>query len=138
MTNLLNIYPRATEKAYGQAKNNVYVFDVPTNANKQQIVAAVEDQFSVKTVSIKTLAQNGKAVRASKGKRSQPGIAYRKDTKKAYVTLINGDSIKVFDESTEKDSETKSTKKETRSSKLSDGKSTDKPKSLLKKVLGDK
>lgn len=98
MSNLINIYPRATEKAYGQAKNNVYIFDAPVNANKQQIIAAVESQFNVKAVSIKTLIQSGKAVRASKGKRSQPGIALRKDLKKAYVTLAKGDSIKVFDE----------------------------------------
>jgi large subunit ribosomal protein L23 len=112
MTTLLNIYPRATEKAYGQAKNNIYVFDVPVSANKQQIVAAIESQFDVKTVSIKTLVQTGKAIRASKGKRNQPGIAYRKDTKKAYVTLAEGHSIKVFDEATDNESDKKTVKKE--------------------------
>lgn len=112
MTTLINIFPRATEKAYGQAKNNVYIFDAPVSANKQQILAAVESQFEVKVVSIKTLIQNGKAVRASKGKRSQPGIAFRKDLKKAYITLAEGDSIKVFDESTDKESDAKSKKKE--------------------------
>lgn len=94
----INIYPRATEKAYGQSKNNVYVFDAPVSANKQQIIEAVEEQFSVKTVSIKTLVQTGKAVRANRGKRAMPGTAHRKDMKKAYVTLAEGDSIKVFDE----------------------------------------
>ncbi|MEI6850456.1 MAG: 50S ribosomal protein L23 [Candidatus Saccharibacteria bacterium] len=112
MTAPINIYPRATEKAYGQAKNNVYVFDAPVSANKKQIIAAVEAQFDVKTVSIKTLIQTGKAVRASKGKRSQPGIAHRKDLKKAYVTLVKGDTIKVFDESTEEEPKAKAVKKE--------------------------
>ena len=112
MTTLTNIFPRATEKAYGQAKNNVYVFDAPTSANKQQILAAIESQFEVKVVSIKTLIQTGKAIRASKGKRSQPGTAYRKDLKKAYVTLVEGDSIKVFDEATDEKNDKKSTKKE--------------------------
>jgi len=112
MTTHINIYPRATEKAYGQAKNNVYVFDAPVTANKQQILAAVEEQYNVKTVSIKTLIQDGKAVRASKGKRSQPGIAFRKDLKKAYVTLANGDSIKVFDETTTEPETKVTTKKE--------------------------
>lgn len=112
MITIINIYPRATEKAYGQAKNNVYVFDAPVSANKQQIIAAVEAQFGVKTTSIKTLIQTGKAIRASKGKRSQPGIALRKDLKKAYVTLVEGDSIKVFDEATDKDADAKTTKKE--------------------------
>lgn len=103
----MNIYPRATEKAYAQSKNNVYVFDVPADANKQQILAAVEDQFKVKTVKIKTLIQTGKAVRASKGKRAQPGVTHRKDAKKAYVTLVKGDSIKVFDEAVTEEPKTK-------------------------------
>lgn len=112
MTTFINIFPRATEKAYGQAKNNIYVFDAPVSANKQQIIAAVEAQFDVKTIGIKTLIQTGKVIRSSKGKRSQPGIAFRKNSKKAYVTLAEGDSIKVFDEATDKESDTKATKKE--------------------------
>lgn len=97
MTNIVLI-PRATEKAYAQSQKNVYVFDAPTSANKQQISAAVEAQFEVKVVGIKTLVQNGKAVRYSSNKRSQPKTTNRKDSKKAYVTLAEGDSIKVFDE----------------------------------------
>lgn len=95
----ISIIPRATEKAYGQAiKNNVYVFNVPLTANKQQITEAVEKQFEVKVTRIKTLVQNGKAIRFSRGKRAQPGKTTRTDSKKAYVTLAAGDSIKVFDE----------------------------------------
>lgn len=98
MTNIV-IIPRTTEKAYGLVTTgNTYVFNVPATANKQQIVAAVEAQFEVKVTNIKTLIQNGKAVRFSRGKRSQPGNTTRKDSKKAYVTLAKGDSIKVFDE----------------------------------------
>jgi large subunit ribosomal protein L23 len=110
MNTLIPVYPRATEKAYGMAKNNVYVFDVPVTANKRQIIDAIQAQFEVTIVSIKTLVQSGKAIRANRGKRSVPGIAMRKDSKKAYVTLAEGDSIKVFDEATEAD--TKSEKKE--------------------------
>ncbi len=112
MTKPINIFPRTTEKAYGLAKNNVYVFDVPVDANKRQIITAVESQFGVKTTGIKTLVQDGKAIRFSKGKKSQPGKTFRKDSKKAYVTLIEGDSIKVFDEATDKDVDSKTTKKE--------------------------
>ncbi len=110
MNSLIPVYPRATEKAYGQAKNNVYVFDVPVTANKQQIIDAISAQFQVSIVGIKTLVQSGKAIRANRGKRSQPGISMRKDSKKAYVTLAEGHSIKVFDEAT--DSDDKSAKKE--------------------------
>lgn len=96
---LISVIPRATEKAYAQSlSNNVYVFNVPLTANKQEIAAAVESQFEVKVERIKTLVQNGKAIRFSRGKRAQPGKTTRKDSKKAYVTLAAGDSIKVFDE----------------------------------------
>ena len=92
------VKPRTTEKAYGQSLKNTYVFDAPLSANKQDIASAIEKQFSVTVVSIKTLVQNGKAIRFSRGKRAQPGKTVRKDAKKAYVTLAKGDSIKIFDE----------------------------------------
>ncbi len=97
--NIISVTPRATEKAYGlSTRQNTYVFDVPLAANKRQIIDAVESQFEVKVTSIKTLVQSGKAVRYSRGKHRYPGTTNRKDTKKAYVTLSEGDSIKVFDE----------------------------------------
>ncbi len=111
MTTHISVYPRATEKAYGLAKSNVYVFDVPVSANKRQIVEAIESQFKVKTISITTLVQSGKAIRFNKGKRSHPGITNRKDLKKAYVKLAEGDKINVFDEPAEA-SATKTSKKE--------------------------
>ena len=94
----ISVIPRATEKAYAQSQNNVYVFNVPLTANKQQVVAAVETQFNVKVTAIKTLVQSGKAVRFSRGKNRYPGTTTRKDAKKAYVTLAQGDSIQVFDQ----------------------------------------
>lgn len=94
----ISVIPRATEKAYAQSQDNVYVFNVPLTANKQQIIASVESQFEVKVIRIKTLVQNGKAVRFSRGKNRYPGTTVRKDSKKAYVTLAKGDSIKVFAE----------------------------------------
>jgi large subunit ribosomal protein L23 len=97
----ISVIPRATEKTYAQSQNNVYVFNVPLDANKQQIVSAVETQFEVKVTGIKTLVQKGKAVRFSKGKNRHPGTTTRKDSKKAYVTLADGDSIKVFDQPAE-------------------------------------
>lgn len=96
--NLIIVTPRATEKAYRLINGqNTYVFNVPLEANKNEIVAAVESQFDgTKVASIKTVVQNGKAVRYSRGKRRYPGATNRKDTKKAYVTLSEG-AIKVFD-----------------------------------------
>ena len=102
MATHISVFPRKTEKAYGQSKNNIYVFDVPVSANQQEIVAAIESQYNVKTIGIKTLVQTGKAIRYSRGKRAHPGSTNHKDSKKAYVTLAEGNSIKVFDEEEKK------------------------------------
>lgn len=98
MTTIL-VTHRATEKAYRLVTSqNTYVFDVPTSANKQQIVAAVEAQYeNVKVASIKTVVQSGKSVRFSRGKNRYPGTTTRQNTKKAYVTLSEG-KIKVFEQ----------------------------------------
>lgn len=104
------VTPRATEKAYRLVTTqNTYVFDVPLNANKNEIKAAVEAQFEgTKVASIKTVVQNGKAIRFSRGKNRYPGTTTRTDSKKAYVTLSEG-KIKVFEQ--EEVKETKADKK---------------------------
>lgn len=94
----LFVYPRATEKAYAQSQNNVYVFNVPLKSNKQDIAASVEAQYGVTVVNVKTAVQSGKSVRFNRGKNRYPGTTTRKDSKKAYVTLAEGDSIQVFAE----------------------------------------
>ena len=99
----ISVIPRATEKAYAQSQRNVYVFNVPLTANKQEIAAAVEAQFEVKVTGIKTLVQSGKAVRFSRGKHRNPGTTNRKDSKKAYVTLAEGSSIQVFEQPAEEE-----------------------------------
>lgn len=53
---MIIVLPRATEKAYRLIQEkNTYIFDVPLNANKQQIAEAVADQFDVKVSAVKTL-----------------------------------------------------------------------------------
>ena len=93
----ITVITRATEKAYKLYGENIYDFNVPLDANKKEIKAAVEAQFEVKVTNIKTLVQSGKAVRFSRGKNRYPGTTTRKDSKKAYVTLAEGNSIQVFD-----------------------------------------
>lgn len=97
MANVL-VTPRATEKAYAQSQDGVYVFNVPLTATKRDIVESVETQYGVKVTRVKTAVQNGKAVKFSRGKRRYPGTTTRVDSKKAYVTLAEGDSIQVFAE----------------------------------------
>lgn len=97
------VTPVTTEKAYGLSQKNVYVFNVPVNANKQAILATIEAEYGVKVVAIKTLVQSGKAVRFSRGKNRYPGTTNRSDSKKAYVTLAAGSSLSIFDQPVEEE-----------------------------------
>lgn len=92
------VHPRATEKAYAQSQKNVYVFNVPLDSTKRDIAETVGAQYDVKVINVTTAVQNGKAVRFSRGKNRYPGTTTRKNTKKAYVTLAEGNSIQVFAE----------------------------------------
>lgn len=95
---MILVTPITTEKAYGlSAGMNTYVFSVPVSANKQQIAEAVASQYEVQVQGVKTLVQNGKSIRFSRGKNRYPGTTTRRDTKKAYVTLAENNSIPVFD-----------------------------------------
>ena len=90
--------PRATEKTYLEQTKRTYVFPVKRTASKQEIAALVEKEFSVKVTDVRTLIRNGKKTKYSKGKHAYPGITHRQDKKYAYVTLAEGNSIKVFEE----------------------------------------
>ena len=81
--------PIITEKATLMAENNQVCFFVSIDASKPEIKAAVEDLFKVKVTGVNTLVQKGKIKRF----RGRPGK--RVDTKKAIVTLAEGDSIDV-------------------------------------------
>lgn len=94
----MEIYPRATEKTYLEQTKRTYVFLVPSGASKQAAKKAVEEQFNVTVTSVRILTRKGKATRYSKGKHAYPGTTYRRDRKFAYVTLKEGDKIKVFEE----------------------------------------
>ncbi len=92
------VTPVTTEKAYGLSQKNVYVFNVPLSANKNEIAEAVKEQYGVEVKTLKTLVQTGKAVRYSRGKNRYPGITSRSDSKKAYVTLAAGSSLAIFEQ----------------------------------------
>ena len=90
--------PRATEKTYRESFKRTYVFPVAKSASKQEIAKMVEKEFNVTVTSVRTLIRDGKKTKYSKGKHAYPGITHRQDKKFAYVTLKEGDSIKVFEE----------------------------------------
>lgn len=105
------IRPIQTEKAFNQLTKNTYMFLVPQGSSKQAIQKAVEAEHKVTVISIRVVNRKGKATRFSRGKRAYPGTTYRQDKRFAYVTLKEGDKIKVFDE--EPVEETKAEEKKT-------------------------
>jgi len=103
MVSPILVTPVTTEKAYGQSLKNIYVFNVPKTANKQQIKDAIQTQYGVSIVAIKTLVQSGKAIRFSRGKNRYPGTTKRTDSKKAYVTLAADSSLNIFEQPAEEE-----------------------------------
>ena len=91
----MKIIPRMSEKSYQQSQTGMYVFDVPASANKQQIADAVAEQFSVTVDDVNTVVAKGKVKKAYR-KGGSPVVGRRKDLKKAYVRLAEGESIPVF------------------------------------------
>ncbi len=81
--------PVVTEKSTLASEHGQIVFDVAVNATKSDIKAAVEGLFSVKVKAVNTLVRKGKV------KRFRNTLGVRNDTKKAIVTLVDGQSIDI-------------------------------------------
>ena len=81
--------PVITEKSTMAGEADAVVFEVAMDATKPKIKEAVEALFGVKVKAVNTLVAKGKAKRF----RGRPGR--RKDVKKAYVTLEEGNMIDV-------------------------------------------
>ena len=82
--------PVVSEKSYGLLDENKYTFLVRPDANKTAIKQAVEKVFGVKVVSVNTINRQGKR------KRTRFGYGKRKDTKRAVVSLAEGERIDIF------------------------------------------
>lgn len=95
--NELLVTPRMSEKAHGLSEKGTYVFIVPDTANKQQIAVAVTTQHSVTVTAVNIVRAKGKSTRTYRG-RGKFANGTRKDVKKAYVRLKDGDSIAIFEE----------------------------------------
>ena len=81
--------PAITEKGTLIGATNTHVFNVASRATKPQIKAAVEGLFGVKVKSVNTLVRKGK-IKVFKGRK-----ALLSDSKKAYVTLVDGERLDV-------------------------------------------
>jgi large subunit ribosomal protein L23 len=82
--------PVVSEKSYGLLDEGKYTFVVAPSANKTQIKQAVEEVFRVKVTGVNTLNRQGKR------RRTRFGWGKRIDTKRAIVTLAEGDRIDIF------------------------------------------
>ena len=85
------IEPIVSEKSYDLIEDhNTYTFRVDTRTNKTEIKQAVESIFGVRVVAVNTINRKGK------WKRSGWVLGKRPDTKRALVTLAEGDEIDIF------------------------------------------
>ena len=82
--------PVISEKSYGLLDANKYTFVVPRSANKTQIKIAVEEVFGVTVTAVNTMNRQGKRVR------TRAGFGHRPDTKRAIVSVAEGDRIDIF------------------------------------------
>ncbi len=87
------IRPVVSEKSYSLMDENVYVFVVDPSATKVDVRRAVEDAFGVRVANVNTLNRKGK----TKRNRKSNSLGHRTDTKRAIVTLAQGDSIDLFE-----------------------------------------
>jgi large subunit ribosomal protein L23 len=83
--------PRVSEKtARLQEVSNQYVFEVATDATKADIKQAIEKLFAVKVEAVNVVNVKGK------NKAFKFRMGRRPDSRKAYVTLAEGQSIDVM------------------------------------------
>ncbi|MCT1460120.1 50S ribosomal protein L23 [Aestuariimicrobium sp. p3-SID1156] len=82
--------PVVSEKSYGLLDENKYTFIVAPDANKTEIKIAVEKVFDVKVTSVNTINRQGKR------RRTRFGTGQRVNTKRAIVTVAEGQRIDIF------------------------------------------
>ncbi len=92
------VRPIQTEKAYREEAKRTYMFVAEAGASKQEVAKTVEKQYNVTVTDVRIAIRKGKKTKFSKGKHAYPGITTRADKRIAYVTLKEGDKIKIFDE----------------------------------------
>jgi large subunit ribosomal protein L23 len=87
------IRPVVSEKSYSLLDHGVYTFIVAPGSNKAEIRHAVESIFGVQVTKVNTLNRKGKRKR----NRRQATFGQRSDTKRAIVTLAEGQEISLFE-----------------------------------------
>lgn len=86
------IRPIVTEKSTtALGTDNTYAFQVGLASNKVQVKKAIEQFYGVRVARVRTIVVRGKV------KRFGRHHAKRSNWKKAYVTLVDGDSINIYE-----------------------------------------
>lgn len=84
--------PIISEKSMALAEvGNRYVFEVASQANKQEISSAVKQLFGVNVTRVRTMVVHGKVKRVGRFETK------RSNWKKAVVTLAEGQKIEFFE-----------------------------------------
>jgi large subunit ribosomal protein L23 len=87
------IKPIFTEKSLAAAKMGNYTFRVEPRMDKKRIAVEISKIFDVKVVRVRTIKTGGEKGRNARGRNFSV-----KASKKAIVTLKEGDKISVFEE----------------------------------------
>ena len=87
------IAPVVSEKSYMLNETGAYTFKVHSSANKIEIRNAIEEIFNVRVSKVNTLNRQGKRKR----NRKAWTLGQRAATKRAIVTLVEGDTISLFE-----------------------------------------
>jgi len=87
------IEPVVSEKSYALLEEGVYTFIVHPSASKPEIRDAVETIFDVVVTKVNTQNRKGKRMR----NRRSGTYGQRSATKRAMVTLAEGDEIELFE-----------------------------------------
>jgi large subunit ribosomal protein L23 len=82
--------PVVSEKSYNLLDDGKYTFVVAPHANKTEIKIAIETIFDVKVTSVNTLNRPGKR------RRTRYGYGKTVATKRAIVTVAEGQRIDIF------------------------------------------
>ncbi len=86
-----------TEKCFALSQGGTYMFKVPKGASKLAIKTAVESEFKVKVKGVRVEVRKGKVQRKMITKRKAADVT-RPDVRLAFVTLMAGQKIPMFDE----------------------------------------
>jgi large subunit ribosomal protein L23 len=89
--------PVFTEKSTKMAKMGQYSFWVEPNSDKMSLKSQIAKLFGVHVTSVRTIKKAGEKGRTARGKKFN-----RLASKKAIVTIKDGEKIDVFEESKKK------------------------------------